>query len=111
MTNSFDRKKLKFTVTPVENMILVLEDDQKTKTSGGILLPETCKINVLTGMIINISDKIKNNPHDYPFYELDRIIYDVRHAIPIDLEYGNKYFLIDCKYIYGIITKNNESEK
>jgi hypothetical protein len=40
---------------------------------------------------------------EYPFRELDQVIYDPRYAIPVDLEPGNKFFLIDYEYLYGVV--------
>lgn len=87
-------------------MVLITSDSSKNKTSGGIVLPDSCKIDVLTGRIIKMPAKMVEDELEYPFRELDQVIYDPRYAIPVDLEPGNKFYLIDYKYLYGVVEEN-----
>lgn len=90
-------------IHPVGDMVLICHDDDKEVTSGGIILPDNAKVFTLTGRIVRIPDRMKEDHLEYPFEELDRVIYDTRDSIPCDLETGNKLFLVEAKKIYGIV--------
>lgn len=99
--------KKKRMIRPLGEMVLISHDGAKKQTNGGILLPDTCKIEVLTGRIIKMSSKMIDDELEYPFRELDRVIYDTRYAIPVDFEPGNTYFLIEHKYLYGVVDEDS----
>lgn len=101
-----NNKKTK--IRPLGNMVLITSDGSKNMTSGGILVPDTCKIDILSGRIIKMTSKMNDDELEYPFRELDQVIYDPRYAIPVDLEPGNKFFLIDYEYLYGVIDAEGE---
>jgi co-chaperonin GroES (HSP10) len=99
------KNKKKTMIRPLGRMVLIVHDGAKKTTNGGIILPDTCKIEVLTGRIIKMSAKMIDDELEYPFRELDHVIYDTRHAIPVDFEHDNKHYLIDYEYLYGVVAE------
>jgi co-chaperonin GroES (HSP10) len=95
-------KTLARRVRPVGEMVLICHDEDQEKTAGGLLLPADSKIQVLTGRIVAVPDRMKDSV-DYPFDELDRVIYDTRERIPLELLSQNRYFLVEARFIYGVI--------
>lgn len=98
------KKKLR-KVFPFGRMCLVKKDDDKNKTSGGILLPDKAKIPVITGRLVAISDDLKDMRSKFSFEELDRVYFDTRHEIPVDFEPGNDFYFIDFQFIYGKVVE------
>lgn len=96
-------KKTRREVYPVGTMVLIRHDDESEVTSGGIVLPDAAKIYTLTGRIVRVSGSLSENSLEFPFEELDRVIYDTRERIPVDFEPGNKMFLVEASKIYGIV--------
>lgn len=97
-------------VRPVGEMVLIFHDEDQTKTSGGIILPDVAKIQVLTGRIVGMPDRMKENQVDYPFDELDHVIYDPRERVPVELMSGNRYFLVDARFIYAVVDPEQKEE-
>lgn len=96
-------------VRPVGEMVLICHDEDQKVTAGGIILPNATK--VLTGRIVAVPEKMKENQIDYPFQELDRVIYDPRESIPVELLPQNRYFLVEAKYIYAVVEAKNERDE
>lgn len=97
-------------VLPVGEMVLIYHDEDQKETAGGIILPDRAKVPVLTGRIIAIPDKLKEDKVEYPFEELDRVIYDPRCAIPVELLSHNRHFLVESKYIYAVIEDQSKDD-
>lgn len=89
-------------------MVLIYHDEDLNKTLGGIILPDSEKIRVLTGRIVAIPEKMENDSIEYPFKRDDRVIYDTRERIPVELMPDNRYFLVDYQFIYGIVQEVEE---
>jgi co-chaperonin GroES (HSP10) len=97
-------------IHPVGEMVLIFHDEEP-KTLSGILLPSTTPSHVLTGRLIAIPEKMQDDKLEYPFRKLDRVIYDTRHRIPVDLmDNNNRHFLVSYKYIYGIVEKVDDGQ-
>lgn len=103
------KKKVKH-LRPVGEMVLIRQDPEQEKTSGGIILPDRSKVETLTGIIVAMPERMKEDSLEYPFEEEDRVIYDIRYQIPIDLSPGNKYHLVEAQYIYGVLTEEEIEE-
>jgi co-chaperonin GroES (HSP10) len=100
----------KIQINPVGNMVLIRHDEEQKTTSSGLILPDSAKVDVLTGMIAALPERMKEDRIEYPFEETNRVIYDIRYRIPIELMPGNRYFLVDCKYIYGVVEDVSDND-
>lgn len=93
------------TVEPVGDRLLICKDDDKGMTKGGIILPESTKIPVITGRIVDISLSVANNP-DYHFQKLDKVLFDPRDAIPVEIDPNNKLFVVPVEDIVAVFHKH-----
>jgi len=91
-------------------MVLICHDKDENVSRGGIILPDDATIPTMTGIIAEIPEKVKNDP-DYPFNQLDRVIYDRRASVPIHLGPLNRQYLVPADKILGIIHEPNEDEE
>lgn len=101
------KKKIIKKITTVGNVILIRHDKAKDMSSGGILLPEDAKIDTATAIILVMPEKMKENPHDHPYKEGDRIVYDIRRRMPYNSDPKDKHYLI---YADAILAVEEEEE-
>lgn len=94
------------TIEPVGLRILFRKDDNKKVTKGGIELPDSVEIPVLTGYVVAVSQQVDRDD-DYPIQEYDKVIINPEDAIPVELEHGNKLFVISAANVIAIIRKQN----
>ena len=91
-------------IQPVGEMVLIFHDEDQNITKKGIILPDSAKVEVLTGRIAAIPERMKEDQLEYPYQEFDRVIYDIRYRIPVELFSENRYYLVDRRYIYGVVS-------
>src|SRR5581483_9227906 len=60
---------------------------------GGIVMPDTHEIPVITGRVIAISKAIENDD-DHTIRQYDKVLFDPREAIPVELEHDNRLFVV-----------------
>lgn len=90
------------TIEPVGLRVLVRKDDDKKVTKGGIALPDSIEIPVLTGRVVAISAQVASDD-DYPIKEYDKVIVNPNGSIPVELEHDNKLFVIPVEDIVAIV--------
>ena len=92
------------TVEPVGMRVLVRKDEDRKVTKGGIALPGSVEIPVLTGRIVAISIQIENDP-DYLIKQYDKVLIDPSGCVPVDLEGDNKLFIIPVENVVAVVRK------
>ena len=98
-----DKNRLE-TVEPVGNRVLIRKDQDKKETKGGIQLPDSVEIPVLTGRIVAISALVDNDD-DFPIRQYDRILFNPKHAIPVDFEADNQLFVVPIEDVVAVFRK------
>lgn len=96
-------KKKRKTIRPLGEMVLIRHDKDKGVTDGGILLPDTAKERLLTGRVVAIPERMREDQLTYPFEELDWVLYDVREGIPVSLDPRNTDYLVPAEYLYAVV--------
>ncbi len=96
---------------PLSGRIVFIKDDAKIKTKGGILLTEEAKIEVFTGRVIAISQDVKNNPDFKHLRELDKIITNFYGALPVELDPGNKHYILPITSVLGVWRDKEDLEE
>ncbi|MCK4658600.1 MAG: co-chaperone GroES [Phycisphaerae bacterium] len=99
-----DSKNKLETVEPVGDRVLIRKDEDKKKTKGGIELPDSVEIPVLTGRIVAISAQVENDD-DFPIRQYDRILFNPKHAIPVDFEADNQLFVVPVEDVVAVFRK------
>lgn len=111
MTQSVGIKNVsKYTIIPLQGRILFRKDDAEKETRGGIVLPDSAKIENLTGRIVEISPDIEHDD-DLPIRKYDKVLVFPGNAIPVDFDSENKLFIIPVVDVIAVFKKNKgESE-
>lgn len=92
-------------IEPIGKRVLIRKDDDKKQTKAGIHLPDKIEIPTLTGRIVAVSSQIDKDP-DYPIHRYDRILFNPKHAIPVDLEGDNRLFVIPVEDVVAVFRRD-----
>ncbi len=91
-------------IEPIGKRVLVRKDEDKKQTKAGIHLPDKIEIPTLTGRVVAVSAQIQADD-DYPIAQYDRVLFNPKHAIPVDLEGDNRLFVIPIEDIVAVFRK------
>lgn len=104
-------KKSQFeTIEPVGARVLVLKDEPKRQTKGGIALPDVAEIPTITGRIVTISRQVEHD-EDMPLRQYDKIIFHPKNAIPVDFEPDNQLYVVPVEDVVAVFRKNSAGEE
>jgi chaperonin GroES len=105
MTASEPRKSAKLEVVePIGDRVLIRKDEDKKQTKQGIHLPDKIEIPTLTGRVVAISAKVERDT-DYPIQQYDRVLFNPKHAIPVEFEGDNRLFVIPVEDVVAVFRK------
>src|SRR3954454_7169027 len=102
-TNEFD------VIEPIGKRVVVRKDDNKRQTKSGIVLPDSHEIPVITGRVIAISKAIEND-EDQTIRQYDKVLFDPREAIPVELEHDNKMFVVSIDRVLAIFRRADAAQ-
>jgi chaperonin GroES len=92
------------TVEPLGKRVLIRKDADKKRTKGGIELPDNIEIPTITGRVVAISTQIENDT-DYPVKQYDKVLFNPKHAIPVDFEGDNQLFVVPIEDVVAVFRK------
>ncbi len=92
------------TVEPIGLRVLVRKDEDKKQTKSGIHLPDKIEIPTLTGRVVSISAQVEND-EDYPIKQYDRVLFNPKHAIPVDFEGDNRLFVVPVEDVVAVFRR------
>ena len=95
-------------VEPVGKRVLIRKDEDKKQTKSGIHLPDKIEIPTLTGRIVAISAQVERDA-DYPIERYDRVLFNPKHAIPVDFEGDNRLFVVPVEDIVAVIRRETDA--
>ena len=93
-------------IEPIGKRVVVRKDDNKRQTRGGIVLPDTHEIPVITGRVIAVSKAIEND-EDQTIRQYDKVLFDPREAIPVELEHDNRLFVVAIDRVLAIFRRSD----
>ncbi len=93
------------TVEPIGSRVLIRKDEDKKQTKTGIHLPDKIEIPTITGRIVAISAQVERD-EDYPIRQYDKILFNPKHAIPVDLEGDNRLFVIPVEDVVAVFRRD-----
>lgn len=96
-------------VEPIGLRVLIRKDEDKKQTRSGIHLPDKIEIPTLTGRIVSVSTQVGND-ENYPIKKYDRILFNPKHAIPVDFEGDNRLFVIPVEDVVAVIRRETASD-
>lgn len=94
-------------IEPIGMRVVVRKDDNKRETRSGIVLPDSHEIPVITGRVIAVSKKIEND-EDQTIRQYDKVLFDPREAIPVELEHDNKLFVVSIERVVAIFRRTDK---
>lgn len=89
------------TVEPLGKRVLIRKDEDKKVTKGGIELPDSVEIPTISGRIVAISAQIDND-EDYPIRQYDRVLFNPKHAIPVEFDADNYLYVVPLEDVVAI---------
>ena len=95
-------------IEPIGKRVVVRKDDNKRETRTGIVLPDSHEIPVITGRVIAISKEIEND-EDQTIRQYDKVLFDPREAIPVELEHDNKLFVVALDRVLAIFRRSDQT--
>jgi len=94
-------------IEPIGKRVVVRKDENKRQTRSGIALPDSHEIPVITGRVIAISKAIEND-EDQTIRQYDKVLFDPREAIPVELEHDNRMFVVHLDRVLAIFRKSDQ---
>jgi len=88
-------------VEPIGARVLIRKDEDKKQTKGGIQLPDNIEIPTITGRIVAVSTEVEND-EDLPLKQYDRVLFNPKHAIPVDFEGDNRLFVVPVEDVVAV---------
>ncbi|HRP62768.1 MAG TPA: co-chaperone GroES [Phycisphaerales bacterium] len=92
------------TVEPIGKRVLLRKDEDKKQTKAGLHLPDKIEIPTLTGRIVAVSREVENDAN-YPIRQYDRVLFNPKHAIPVDFEGDNRLFVIPIEDVVAVFRR------
>ena len=96
-------------VEPIGARVLIRKDEDRKQTKAGIHLPDKIEIPTLTGRIVAISAQVARD-EDYPIKKYDRILFNPKHAIPVEFEGDNRLFVIPVEDVVAVFRRAGEDD-
>jgi chaperonin GroES len=96
-------------VEPIGPRVLIRKDEDKKQTKSGIHLPDKIEIPTITGRIVAISTQVENDK-DYNIKKYDRVLFNPKHVIPVDLEGDNRLFVVPVEDVVAVFRKDGSDE-
>ncbi len=94
-------------IEPIGERVVIRKDDNKRQTRSGIVLPDSHEIPVITGRVIAVSKAIEND-EDQTIRQYDKVLFDPREAIPVELEHDNRLFVVAIDRVLAIFRRSDK---
>lgn len=108
MAKQTSRSRLEYdTIEPIGKRVVVRKDENKRQTKSGIVLPDSHEIPVITGRVIAVSKAIEND-EDQTIRQYDKVLFDPREAIPVELEHDNRMFVVHIDRVLAIFRRSDQ---
>lgn len=92
------------TVEPIGKRVLIRKDEDKKQTKSGIHLPDKIEIPTITGRVVTVSHEVELD-QNYPIRQYDRVLFNPKHAIPVDFEGDNRLFVVPVEDVVAVFRK------
>ncbi len=95
-------------IEPTGKRVVIRKDDNKRQTRSGIVLPDSHEIPVITGRVIAVSKAVEND-EDQTIRQYDKVLFDPREAIPVELEHDNRLFVVSIERVLAIFRRSGKA--
>lgn len=93
-------------IEPVGRRVVIRKDDNRRVTRSGIVLPDSHEIPVITGRVVAISKEIEKDD-DLTIRQYDKVLFDPREAVPVELEHDNRLFVVTVERVVAVLRRSN----
>jgi chaperonin GroES len=93
-------------IEPIGKRVVIRKDENRRETRTGIVLPDSHEIPVITGRVIAVSKQVEND-EDQTIRTYDKVLFDPREAIPVELEHDNKLFVVALDRVLAIFRRSD----
>ncbi|QDT38664.1 co-chaperone GroES [Stratiformator vulcanicus] len=97
-------------VEPLGMRILIRKDESRQQTRGGIVLPDDAEIPTITGRVVEISAQIHRD-EDFPVRKYDKVLFNPKRAIPVDLEPDNVLFVVPIDDVCAVFRRTPSQQE
>lgn len=97
------------TIEPIGLRVVIMKDEDRKVTSGGIALPSTAEIPTITGRIVAISKEIELDIK-IPLRQYDKVLFYPRNSIPVDFEGKKNQLVVPVKDVVAVFRKAEDDE-
>ncbi len=104
--DSTKRKSTIEVVEPVGKRVLIRKDEDKKVTKAGLHLPDKIEIPTITGRVVTVSAEVERD-ENYPIKQYDRVLFNPKHAIPVDFEGDNRLFVIPVEDVVAVFRREH----
>ena len=94
-------------VEPIGPRVLIRKDDDKKQTKSGIHLPDKIEIPTLTGRVVAVSAQVEKDA-DYPIKRYNRVLFNPKHAVPVDFEGDNRLFVVPVEDVVAVFRRSDD---
>lgn len=108
LDHDLDRRLDYDILEPIGWRVVIRKDDDRRTTKSGIVLPDSHQIPVITGRVIAISSEVQADP-DQTMRQYDKVLFDPRDAVPVELEQDNKLFVVELDRVLAIFRRHKET--
>ncbi len=110
MATKSNRRKSEYDIIePTGKRVVIRKDDNKRETRSGIVLPDSHEIPVITGRVIAVGKAIENDA-DQTIRQYDKVLFDPRDAIPVELEHDNRLFVVHIDKVLAIFRRSEAAQ-
>ncbi|MDB5297922.1 MAG: groS [Phycisphaerales bacterium] len=96
-------------IEPVGDRVVIRKDDNRRQTKSGIVLPDSQEIPVITGRVVAVSKAVENDP-DVTLRQYDKVLFDPREAIPVELEHDNRLYVVHVTKVLAIFRRSEPAK-
>lgn len=94
-------------VEPIGPRVLVRKDEDRKQTKAGVILPDKIEIPTITGRVVAVSAQVDKD-ENYPIKKYDRVLFNPKHAVPVEFEQDNRLFVIPVEDVVAVFRKGEE---
>src|SRR5687768_4104186 len=94
-------------VEPIGKRVVIRKDANKRETKSGIVLPDSHEIPVITGRVVAVSKQIENDA-DHTIRQYDKVLFDPREAIPVELDHDNQLYVVAIDRVVAIFRRSDQ---
>ena len=94
-------------VEPLGMRVLIRKDESRSRTRGGIVLPDQAEIPTITGRVVDVSLQVERDA-DFPIAKYDKVLFHPKNSIPVDFEADNLLYVVPIEDVVAVFRRHDE---